>query len=270
MSDALPRLRRRVVAAMALLLCVACTPDAAREPTPAATIAPGTGTRHLDLARGADRPLPTTLWYPVGADGTTMAAGRHPIVLFSHGLGGLPDQFAPLLSAWAAAGFVVAAPAYPHTNGRTTVRSADIGNQSADAAYVLRSLRALDTTAGDPFAGRLAVDRLAAVGFSAGATTTLGLFTRGHDRALRAAVSVAGRAPSTSFGGPAAPMLFLHGEDDPIVEIAAGRAAYRAVPWPRSFVALPGQGHGQFLNPGDPDYERICALILDFLRTHTR
>jgi dienelactone hydrolase len=226
------------------------------------------GVRELTLSRGDDRPLPTTVWYPTGPDGTTVAPGRHPIILFSHGVGGLPEQFAPLASTWVAAGFVVAAPAYPHTNGRSRLDPGDIRQQPADAAYVLRRVRELDTSPGDPLAGHLDVTNLAAVGFSAGGTTTMGLFTNGHDRALQAAVSIAGRAPVTPFGGPAAPFLFLHGDQDPVVPISAGRAAYEAVPWPKRFVTMPGQGHGQFLNPGDRDYARSCELILAFLRAH--
>jgi predicted esterase len=215
----------------------------------------------MPLTRGRTRPLPTTVWYPVPL------TGRHPIVLFSHGLGGRPQQFAPIAATWVAAGFVVAAPAYPHTNSRVRVDRRDIRHQPADAAYVLRQVRALDTAPGDPLRGHLAVDDVAAIGFSAGGTTTLGLFTAGHDPWLRAAVSIAGRRPVTPFGGPAVPMLFVHGDRDPVVPIAAGRAAYRAVPWPKRFVTIAGEGHGQYLNPGDPGYSRASTLILQFLRT---
>ena len=250
---------RVILAAVLLAGCAspASAPRPARSAHPAAP-----GTRILYLARGRSRPLPTTLWYPADL------AGRHPIILFSHGLGGLPAQFAPIAATWVAAGFVVAAPAYPHTNGTVRVDDGDIRNQPADAAYVLRMVCRLNTAPGDPLRGHLAVDDLAAVGFSAGATTTLGLFTAHHDKALRAAVSVAGRRPGTAFGGSAAPMLFLHGDRDPVVPIAAGRAAYRAVPWPKRFVTVGGEGHGQYLNPGDPGYPRASALILDFLRAH--
>src|SRR3954451_1319950 len=115
--------------------------------------------RVLSLSRGGTRPLPTSIWYPGGA-------GRHPVVLFSHGLGGLPVQFTPIISTWVAAGFAVVAPAYPHTNGKVEVDPADVRNQPADAAFVLRSL-ATDR--------RLDLGRVVAVGFSAGGTTTLGL-----------------------------------------------------------------------------------------------
>jgi dienelactone hydrolase len=264
--------RKVVILATALLLAACGTAGHARatpsgsagrpRATPSgsahARAAPAVGTRTLRLARGADRPLPTTVWYPV-------TAGRHPILLFSHGLGGLPEQFAPLAVQWAQAGYVVAAPAYPHTNGRAPVDDTDIARQPADAAYVIDRIKALGAAPGDPLAGRLDVGRVAAVGFSAGGTTTLGLLCKGRDPALRAAVSVAGRRPATAFGGPATPVLFLHGDRDPVVPIAAGRAAYDAVPWAKRFVTFRGEGHGQYLNPGDPGYPRASAVILAFL-----
>jgi dienelactone hydrolase len=218
--------------------------------------------RVLPLARGEARPLPTTVWHPGDL------AGQHPVILFSHGLGGLPEHFAPLAEEWARAGYIVVAPAYPHTNGGVTVDARDVRNQPADAAYVLDRVKALAATAGDVLAGHVDTGRVAAVGFSAGGTTTLGMFHAGHDPALRAAVSIAGRRPLPAFGGPATPMLFLHGDHDRVVPIAAGREAYAAVPWPKRFETIRGAGHGEYLNPGDPGHPHASALILDFLAAH--
>jgi dienelactone hydrolase len=216
--------------------------------------------RTLHLSRAPDRPLVTTIWYPAGT------TGPHPIVLFSHGLGGLPAQFAPLAAGWVEAGFVVAAPAYPHTNARVRTDRQDVRRQPADAGYVLARVKALDGVEGDVLAGRLDVGRVAAVGFSAGGTTTLGLLRAGHDPALRAAISVSGRPPASPFGGPAVPVLLVHGDRDRVVPIGAGEDAYAAVPWAKRFVVVRGGGHGQFLRPGNKDYPRIAAMILDFLR----
>ena len=80
--------------------------------------------RDCSFDRGADRPLPTRVWYPAtgAAPGARArwtapppAPGRFPLIIFSHGLTSAPDDFAALLSRWAQAGFVVAGPTFPHT-----------------------------------------------------------------------------------------------------------------------------------------------------------
>ncbi|HEY0700145.1 MAG TPA: chlorophyllase, partial [Micromonospora sp.] len=105
-------------------------------------------TRQLSWNRDGDRPLPVTVWYPGSATGP--ADGRFPVVLFSHGLGASPADYAGLLRRWAAAGFVVAAPTYPHTGRGAEQNPFDVLNQPADASYVLTRLLALDGRADDP------------------------------------------------------------------------------------------------------------------------
>lgn len=236
------------------------------------------GVRTLALSRDAERPLPTTIWYPAAGvkpptddpggavPGAPVAAGRFPIVLFSHGLHSLPEQHAQLTVRWAAAGFVVAAPAYPHSRlGAARFDRADVRQQPADAWYVVRRVAALDLALGDPFAGHLDPSRIAAVGHSAGGYTTAGLFTAGHSRALRGGIVIAG-GMRDRFGGPAARMLFVHGSADPIVPAARGHAAYLQVRWPKAFLTVVGQGHGEYLRPGATGFEPVVDAMTDFLR----
>jgi alpha-beta hydrolase superfamily lysophospholipase len=236
------------------------------------------GVRELRLTRGPDRPLRTVLLYPrttppAAAAGDAPrrnarpARGRFPLVLFSHGLHGSPERYTPVAAAWASAGFVVALPAYPHTSvDARPYRRSDIVHQPADAAYVIAQVRRLDTRRGDPLRGRIDGDRVAAVGHSAGGYTTTGLFTAGHDARLRAGAVLAGWLAPGAFAGPRATMLFLHGDADPVVPIAQGRAAFGRAPWPKSFVRLPGASHGHFLLPGKRGYPQVVALVTDFLR----
>jgi len=221
------------------------------------------GTRTLDLNRG-DRPLPVTVWYPVGGD------GPYPVVLFSHGLGGKPADYRTVLSEWAAAGFVVAAPTYPFTSqGGSGGNALDVLNQPADASHVLDELLALDGRDGDEFAGRLDVESVAAAGHSAGGITTVGLFTAARDDRLDAGVVLAGSAlgVGTAFSGAAAPQLFIHGELDEVVSYASGKAAYDRVPWPKAMLSLPDGDHGQsLLRPGNPAYDVVLGTSTAFLR----
>ena len=264
-------------------------PSATPSPPPSATasLAPArypVGTREMTWARGRDRPLRTVLFFPAvtSADHPDPAPapawitvrrdarprpGRFPLVLFSHGLHGSPEGNTPAVASWAAAGFVVAAPAYPYTNRKADpyVRT-DMVNQPADAAYLLRKVIALAGTRGDPLYGHINTSRIAAVGHSAGGFTTTGLFRPGHDRRLVAGVVIAGWMAPGRFGGPPARLLFLHADNDKVIPIADGRAAYAEAPWPKRFVVLPGATHAAFMRPDKPGYAAMDRTVTAFLR----
>ncbi|WP_433533630.1 alpha/beta hydrolase family protein [Micromonospora sp. CA-263727] len=221
--------------------------------------------RSFVVDAGSARPLPVTLWYPT--QGSRVADGRFPVVIYSHGLASLPELHAGLTARWAAAGFVVAAPTYPHTRrGATRFSRADVRNQPADGWRVIRHLVRLDGRRGDPLAGHLDVQRMAAAGHSAGGFTTAGMFTSGHPARLRAGIVIAGGGMAGSFAGPSAPILFVHGTADTVVPLTVGRAAYRRTPGAACFLSLLGQGHGEYLIPGRPGFAQVLGATTDFLR----
>ncbi|MEH0935552.1 alpha/beta hydrolase family protein [Micromonospora psammae] len=265
--------RRRLVAVLTALLAAVTAgcgaASAATEAAPPARHAPDrvhpVAVRTLTIDPAGPRPLPVTLWYPT-ADGR-VAPGRFPVVVYSHGLRSLPELHSGLTSRWAAAGFVVAAPAYPHTSLRATrFTRADVRHQPADGWRLIRHLVRLDTRADDPLAGHLDVTRFAAAGHSAGGFTTAGMFTSGHSPRLRSGIVVAGGGLAGAFAAPAAPVLFVHGTADPIVPLAVGRAGYDRVPGPAAFLSVLGQGHGEYLTPGRPGFDQVLATTTDFLR----
>lgn len=290
---------QRLAAALLVALMAGCGPAAAatddRAPSfgPAPPLPYAVGVRQFVLDPDGPRPLPVTVWYPAeratGIPATTrptagpaggavvagpvarpdapVAAGRFPVIVHSHGLRSLPELHAPLTTRWAAAGFVVAAPAYPRTNLRARdFTRADVRNQPADGWRLIRHLVRLDTRPGDPLAGHLAVDRFAATGHSAGGFTTAGMFASGHSPRLRAGIVIAGGGLAGSFAGPVAPLLFVHGGADPVVPESVGRAAYARSLGPAAFLSLPGQGHGEYLTPGRPGFAQVLAATTDFLR----
>lgn len=224
----------------------------------------GTQYRTITFTRGA-RKLETTIVWP--AEGQ----GRLPVILFGHGLGGLPPFYGELLKRWAAAGFVVAAPAFPQTRfGADKVEITDVPNQPADLGAVLDGLIALDPA--DPIRQRLDPDKVAAAGHSAGAISALGLFTangpEGRDERIDAGIILAGNSLGVGekFTGDPVPLLFVHATGDPVVPSATGRSAYRAVPWPKGFLTLPGKEHiTPYLAPGDPAFPTVAAATTDFL-----
>ncbi len=215
-------------------------------------------TRKLSFDRGTDRPLPTTVWYP--ADG----AGPFPLILFSHGLTSEPSAYADVLRAWAKAGFVVAAPAYPYTSyGVKRTDPLDIVNQPSDATEVITRMLALNDKAGDPLEGRIDTARIAAAGHSAGGITTIGMFSTTRDDRLTAGIVLSGRKllPVPYTGAPA-PILFVHGKLDKTVRYAEGLAAFEAVPWPKAMMAVTKGGHVAITK----DFGPVIATTTDFLR----
>ena len=245
------------------------TPTATGAKTGVKTVAPKAGAapsesfavkvRTLRLSRGKDRPLPTTIWYPAGGD------GPFPVIVFSHGLGSRPADYATVLTRWARAGFVVAAAAYPHTSaGVSDFNVIDLINQPADASFVLTQVLALDRKNGDPLKGRLDTAHVAAAGHSGGGITTLGMLAGGRDDRLAAAVVLAGRQVlPAAFTGPAIPVLFVHGRRDTTVRYADGRAAFDAVPWPKAMLAIPDAGH---VITSGPDFDLVLSATTDFWR----
>lgn len=232
------------------------------------------GVRHLDLRRAPNRPLPTTIWYPAlrgsrataSAGAAPAAEGRFPMALFSHGLPSVPETYAGFATRLAAAGFVVAAPVYPHTNSNAVSPTMlDVPNQPADAFFVADQVLRLDQRAGDPFAGHLDTSRYAAVGHSAGGFTTTGMLAATHDHRLAAVVVIAGGMLGR-YTPPACDALFVHGDADTTMSYAAGRTAYELLPWSKAFLTLRGGDHGGYLEPGNPGFEPVASTVTDFLR----
>ncbi|GIJ53420.1 alpha/beta hydrolase family protein [Virgisporangium aurantiacum] len=214
-------------------------------------------TRTDTFTRDGARVLKTTTWYP-------RTAGKYPLVLFSHGLQGLPADFAPLLRQWAAAGFVVVAPAYPKTSrGAAKFDVLDVLNQPADASFVITQ------TLSGAVKDRIDPARIGAAGHSGGAVTTIGLFTIGRDERLRSGVVFAGTAlgVGTNFIGAAVPLFFVHGDADAVVDYASGKQVFDALPWPKALLTLPGQDHSApYQRESSAAYKAVSTSTLDFLR----
>ena len=85
-------------------------------------------------AAAPDRTLVTAIYRPTGK-------GPFPLIVFAHGWNGHPDKFSQLLGAWAGAGYVVAAPAFPLTNSNVAEQNAgDVVNQPGDMSFVLTQM----------------------------------------------------------------------------------------------------------------------------------
>jgi dienelactone hydrolase len=232
------------------------------------------GVTHFMFSRGKSRPLPTTVWYPANGsprhggaaprviNDARPASGRYPLIVWSHGFFSYPEQQQTITELFAANGFVVVAPLYPYTKKDTKhFNRNDVPNQSVDASFAITKM----LEAGNPLAAHIDPTRMAAAGHSGGGTTTNGLFTKHRDPRLKAAIVVSGR-PLGAYTGTPVPMLFIHGDKDPVVAYSQGRQAYGAVPWPKAFLTMLKTEHGAALGAPDRGHTQVVLTMLDFLR----
>jgi predicted dienelactone hydrolase len=194
------------------------------------------------------RTLTTMVWYP-------SADGPFPLVVFAHGLNGHPDKFTDLLSAWAEAGFVVAAPAFPLTND--TVRGAndnfaDVAQQPADMSFVTDQMLAANEDVTSPLAGRIDPERIGFGGLSLGGATTYlaGLNETTRDPRVDAAMvldGVAGNDPATgTFLDPSGvPAFIAHCDRDYLAALSIAQDAYALLIPPKYLVTMHGTCHAE-------------------------
>lgn len=229
------------------------------------------GVRHFLFARGKDRPLPTTVWYPVRGSArvtkgspqldATALPGEFPLLLWSHGFYSNPQMQEGMTKFLAESGYIVAAPAYPYTkkDGPKFDKN-DVPNQALDASYVISKL----LEPADPLSASIDPDRLGAIGHSGGGTTTDWLFTGHRDPRLKVGVIFAGR-PTTAYRGTPVPLLFIHGDKDPVVAYSQGRESYGKDPWPKALLTIEGGEHGAGTNDPERGHVQAAATLLDFL-----
>lgn len=250
------------------LAAASADPSAGRSSAAASGAAPGKApTQTFPVAVSqftftrAGRTLRTMVLYP-------KAAGRFPLVLWSHGLGGSPEAYQNVTQRIAAAGFVVAAPAYPFTNAKASpINMGDMVNQPADASAVITEVLELDARAGSPLAGHIETGRVGAAGHSAGGYTTAGLLSGAtRDNRIKGAVIVSGGSMGGRFSGAATPVLFVHGDADATVPYTTGKSLFDSCSWPKGFLTLLGGDHGAALWGSGAAATAVSRTMLDFFR----
>ena len=209
----------------------------------------------------SSRALTTLVWYP-------MVSGRSPLVVFAHGYQVGPAPYETILEAWAAHGYVVAAPEFPLTDqdiAGANLDENDIDNQPADVRFVTDSLVA----AGSPVASRIDPSKLGVAGHSDGAETALAASIvppPGGEPAFRALVAMSVQELPDVNHTANPPMLVTQGDADTINPPSYGYTAYQDGASPKFLLVIKGGGHLPPLQAGSawlPGIEAATEAFLD-------
>ena len=269
--------RALVLVAVALALCVAASarPASSRgDHTGRRTALPSVlhlvdRSRQIRLPGGRQiaRPVTTYLWYPPAAD-----RGPRPLVVFGHGFATTPFRYQRLLRAWAAAGYIVAAPVFPLGNAHAPggPDEGDIVNQPRDMSFVIGRLLAASASPGSPLHGLVDRTRIAVAGQSDGAETAFATaYERPwHDPRVRAAVILSGAELGRHVGlvSHTVPLLAIQGTADRINPPVYTLDLFHAVGRPKFLLLLGRAGHlGPYTVPGSrlAAVERVSIAFLD-------
>jgi predicted dienelactone hydrolase len=205
------------------------------------------------------RSLETVVRYPA-------TGGPYPLIVFAHGYALTPETYSRLLGAWARAGYVVAAPAFPleRAGARGGPDQSDLVNEPRDVSFVIGRLLALGA-----LAGRIDPARIAVAGHSDGAVVALAVAfdRRFRDRRARAAIVLSGAAlPGMGpfpHGGP--PLLAVQGTADPINAPATTAAFFRRARRPKFLLWLLGASHLPPYTTQEPQLRIVERVTTAFL-----
>ncbi len=191
--------------------------------------------------------------YPVDATpgAEPSAEGPFPVVLFSHGFAGYPEQSVDLTTHLAGWGFVVVAPDHVERSLGGLLGTAAEGVDAREDPEVLSaSLDAVIADAdeeGSPLADLLDPDSVAVAGHSAGASAAY-LAASADDRidafiAYSLGTGRGGDAEAADRPVPSVPGMVMVGEADETIPAATTVEAYEAMSAPKYLVEIADAGH---------------------------
>jgi predicted dienelactone hydrolase len=193
------------------------------------------------------------------------APGRLPVVLFSHGNGGIRFQSLFLMIHLASHGYLVATPDH-HGNTFVDLLSGtadpDVAtNRPIDMTFVLDQLLAFDTTPGDFLAGGVDAERVGMSGHSFGGFTSFALAGEDgsfmfRDLRMKAILPLAPAALMSPafFGSITVPTLIVGGSLDSTTPFAA----HQRTPWGQLPSGAPVVGLAEIVGAGHFTFSDIC------------
>src|SRR5215218_11001148 len=204
------------------------------------------------------RTLVTVIHYP-------QSDGPFPLIVLVHGQTGNPNKFTQLTTAWASAGFVVAAPVFPLTNNQISFQTdGDYVNQPADVRFVIDQMLARSNERSGPLTRRVDNRRIGVAGLSLGGATVYGIAFNSccRDHRIDAALVMAGilLPYDGEYEFPSVPLLIIHGNND-----SRGREPYGMASPPKYLMTIERPTHSPpFEDTPDPADELVVTVTVDY------
>jgi predicted dienelactone hydrolase len=210
----------------------------------------------VDEARG--RELPTTITFPADPEDPV------PLLVLAHGNNGHPSTFVELMDAWAQAGYVVAAPAFPSDG------PGDVRGQVEDMSFVIDEVLALSEQPGSDIKALVDERHIGAAGLSLGGGTVYGLVfnTCCRDQRIDAVVLMSTLRVTLTGSKekfPPIPTMMIAGDADPVSNVTVN--TYPLLAPPKWKVMLHGGTHSDPFEdtpaPADEVVRQITTAFWD-------
>jgi dienelactone hydrolase len=202
-----------------------------------------TGSPTAPIPTGLPSTLPTTLATDAYQNVPISTHGPFPLVLFSHGYGGYPEQSSFLTDHLATWGFVVVAPDHRSRDLKAII-SGTTGQGQNDIADLTQALAVarFDTAApGNVLSHSLDMRRVAIVGHSAGGGAALTFAAQ--NAAVRTYVAL---APAQGTLPKSTPGLIMQGTADKVVNPAGTKKLYADLKGSTRLILIDRAGHNAF------------------------
>jgi dienelactone hydrolase len=201
-----------------------------------------TGSPTAPIPAGLPKNLPTTLATDAYLSAPISARGPFPVVMFSHGYGGYPEQSSFLTDHLATWGFVVVAPDHRSRDLKAVI-SGTTGqgqNDITDLTQALAAVRDLNAAPSGLLSHKLDFSRVASLGHSAGGGAAI---TFADQPVVRTYI---GLAPGGGTPPSSKPGLIMQGTSDKVVPPAGTRKLYASLKAPKRLILVDHAGHNVF------------------------